>query len=60
MVEGKAGRFEYDRAGQAWRFLEGNFCRNQLCNLRVRDLLQQLDVSLSDEPAGTGTQAVIS
>ncbi len=60
MLDGKPGRFVYDQAGQTWRFIEGDFCRNQLCNLRVRDLLQQLNVSLSDESVGAGTQAVIS
>ena len=60
LKDGKPGRFVYDQTGQTWRFIEGNFCRNQLCNLRVQDLLQQLNVSLSDEPVGAVAQLAIS
>jgi len=60
MKDGKPGCFVYDQAGQRWRFKQGDFCRNQLCNLRVQDLLQQLHCPLSDEPAADLTQLTMS
>ena len=60
MMDGKAGCFAYDQACQTWRFKQGDFCRNQLCNLRVQDLLQQLNCPLSDEPTEAATQLSIS
>jgi hypothetical protein len=63
MKDGKPGRFLYDTERGTWRFNEGKFCRNMLCNLRVETLLQQLGIALpadpSDEPGATqdsGTQ----
>lgn len=41
-VDGKAGRFVYDDETGSWRFEEGQFCRNVLCNLRVKTLLELL------------------
>lgn len=59
MVEGKPGRFVYDQAGQTWRFIAGDFCQNQLCNLRVQDLLQQLGASPLDESVKPETQGIL-
>jgi hypothetical protein len=42
MVEGKIGRMLLDPATGAWRFQEGDFCRNRMCNLRVQVVLQML------------------
>lgn len=41
-VDGKAGRFVYDKETGSWCFEEGRFCRNVLCNLRVKTLLELL------------------
>ena len=46
MKEGKPGRFLFDDTTRTWRFEEGLFCQNKLCNLRVMTLLEQLDSSL--------------
>jgi len=43
VVDGKAGRMVYDSESGAWKFEEGSFCRNHLCNERVRDFLRKLD-----------------
>ena len=52
MKDGRPGRFLYDTNTGTWRFDEGKFCRNMLCNLRVETLLKQLGVSLpQDKPA---------
>jgi hypothetical protein len=41
--EARRGRFVYDDALQIWRFEEGLFDQNNLCNLRVETLLEQLN-----------------
>ncbi|MCP4453460.1 MAG: hypothetical protein GY809_18530 [Planctomycetes bacterium] len=46
MKEGKPGRFLFDTATRAWRFEEGLFCQNKLCNLRVEALMDQLNGGL--------------
>jgi glutathione synthase/RimK-type ligase-like ATP-grasp enzyme len=45
-VGGEPGRMVRDAAEGAWRFEAGDFCRNHMCNLRVRDLLGQIGHSL--------------
>jgi hypothetical protein len=41
MVGGKIGRMLRDTDG-TWRFDEGDFCRNRMCNLRVQVVLEML------------------
>ncbi len=48
MKEGKPGRFLFDSATHTWRFEEGLFCQNKLCNLRVQTLMEQLNGALAD------------
>ncbi len=40
IINGKPGRYIFDNAAGTWRFEEGSFCRNNMCNLRVQDLLE--------------------
>jgi len=42
VVNGKAGRMIHDSMTNDWRFEEGDFCRNKLCNLRVETLVRLL------------------
>jgi hypothetical protein len=42
MVDGKTGRMLRDAATGRWRFDEGDFCRNRMCNLRVEVVLEML------------------
>jgi glutathione synthase/RimK-type ligase-like ATP-grasp enzyme len=42
MEGGRPGRLVYDPVLDDWRFEEGLFCRNKLCNLRVQTLVDQL------------------
>jgi hypothetical protein len=42
MVDDKMGRMLYDPGTASWRFEEGDFCRNRMCNLRVQVVLQML------------------
>ena len=42
VVDGKPGRMLYDSQSRSWRFEEGSFCENWMCNLRVQNLLQIL------------------
>lgn len=49
MKEGNPGRFLFDDAANTWRFEEGMFCQNQLCNLRVLTVLKQLEGDRLDE-----------
>ncbi len=42
LVNGKPGRYLYDKDTALWRFEEGIFCQNGCCNLRVADLLELL------------------
>ncbi len=49
MKEGKPGRFLFDSATHTWRFEEGLFCRNKLCNLRVQTLMEQFDDALTGD-----------
>jgi glutathione synthase/RimK-type ligase-like ATP-grasp enzyme len=39
MVNGKVGRMLRDHRTGEWRFEEGDFCRNRMCNLRVQVVL---------------------
>lgn len=43
VVEGKPGRMVYQITTDSWRFEEGNFCQNYLCNQRVLALLDLLE-----------------
>lgn len=54
--EGKPGRFLFDDTTRTWCFEEGQFCQNELCNLRVLTLLEQMDSSLLGQhnPAKSG------
>jgi len=42
MVEGKIGQMLRDARTGAWRFEEGDFCRNRMCNLRVQVVLEMI------------------
>ncbi len=42
IVDGEPGRLLRDADSGEWRFEPGRFCRNTLCNLRIRTLLEQL------------------
>jgi len=42
IVDGRPGRLVYDTGIDDWRFEEGDFCRNKLCNLRVETLVKLL------------------
>ncbi len=42
-IDGKPGRYIYDNALHEWKFEEGVFCRNSCCDLRVMELINQLD-----------------
>jgi hypothetical protein len=42
MVDGKIGRMLHSAETGDWRFEEGDFCRNRMCNLRVQVLLDML------------------
>ena len=46
-IDGKPGRYLYDNATREWQFEEGVFCRNSCCDLRVMELLNQLDRTVS-------------
>ena len=48
MQDGRPGRMLRDETSGQWRFEEGNFCRNKLCNLRVLDLLGQMGIQPND------------
>lgn len=47
VIDGKAGRMSYVPETQGWRFEEGSFGENHLCNLRVQYLLDSLAVRQS-------------
>lgn len=55
MVDGKRGRLVYDPAVDDWRFEEGDFCRNKLCNLRVQTLVTLLMQDRGVSPSCEGT-----
>jgi hypothetical protein len=42
VVDGQAGRMVFQPHPQSWVFEGGDFCRNNLCNLRVQTLLTTL------------------
>jgi len=42
VVNGRPGRMVHDGEANDWRFEEGLFCQNKLCNLRVQTLVHQL------------------
>lgn len=42
VVDGNPGRMVYDESKKTWRFEKGEFCGNQLCNLRVECVLKML------------------
>jgi hypothetical protein len=41
-IDGKPGRFVFDKYSNSWQFEEGYFCQNACCNLRVYALLELL------------------
>lgn len=41
-IDGVSGRLTYDETNSRWKFEPGNFCRNNFCNLRITELLQDL------------------
>jgi glutathione synthase/RimK-type ligase-like ATP-grasp enzyme len=49
MVDGKIGRMLRDARTGAWRFEEGDFCRNRMCNLRVQVVLDKLGANCNPE-----------
>lgn len=51
-VDGKPGRFVFDRGRDSWDFEEGYFNLNGSCNLRVLHLLEMLDAQEAEERAG--------
>jgi len=53
MGEGEHGRMLFDEGTRTWLFEEGEFCQNNLCNLRVQTLLEQLDGSLAEKDGHT-------
>ncbi|MFO8008366.1 MAG: hypothetical protein R6V05_11605 [Candidatus Brocadiia bacterium] len=54
IVDGRPGRFVYGEGDGKWSFEPGSFCRNVLCNLRVRTLLEKLGSPLPPgEPAAS-------
>ena len=58
VVDGKAGRYLYDRSAQKWLFEEGVYCQNGGCNLRVASLLAQMGVDI--ELVGTQDLYLVS
>ncbi|KKN29977.1 hypothetical protein LCGC14_0838660 [marine sediment metagenome] len=48
-VDGKCGRYVYEREGEGWRFEEGVFWQNNCCNLRVEHLVNILDEERSKQ-----------
>jgi hypothetical protein len=56
VIDGVPGRMVHDTEPGAWRFEEGRFCHNYLCNLRVEAVLRQIGVPLDvpPEPVPTG------
>jgi hypothetical protein len=46
-VDGMPGRFVRQTLGGEWVFEPGNFCRNHLCNLRIEDLLEDLNAGVA-------------
>ncbi|MCF7974313.1 MAG: hypothetical protein K9N55_10900 [Phycisphaerae bacterium] len=49
MAGTKPGRFVFDDTLRTWRFEEGLFCQNRLCNLYVQTLLEQLGAASSHQ-----------
>ncbi len=43
VIDGKAGRMVWDDESNCWRFEEGDFCKNYLCNLRIETLIKLLE-----------------
>ena len=56
VVDDVPGRMVHDGTPEGWRFQQGRFCHNYLCNLRVEALLGQIGVPLevSPEPVPPG------
>lgn len=42
LVNGKPGRYIYNKISESWEFDEGDFCRNSCCNLRLLALIEKL------------------
>ena len=45
VVDNKPGRIFFDLKSNSWQFEQGNFCKNNLCNLRVLTLLEILEAT---------------
>ncbi|MFC0604072.1 ATP-grasp domain-containing protein [Winogradskyella pulchriflava] len=43
VVKGKPGRLSYNQTNNSWDFEEGMFCKNNLCNLRLQQILKIID-----------------
>ncbi|MFD2552347.1 RimK family alpha-L-glutamate ligase [Bizionia sediminis] len=41
-IDGEPGRLSYSETTQKWGFEKGEFCRNNLCNLRILELIKTL------------------
>lgn len=52
-VDDQPGRMVYDTPRAAWTFEHGEFCRNNMCNLRVSYVLERLEATLRMERYGT-------
>ncbi|WP_299119781.1 hypothetical protein [uncultured Winogradskyella sp.] len=41
-IDGESGRLRYNEITKTWDFEKGEFCRNNLCNLRVLEMIKTL------------------
>ena len=41
-IEGESGRLKFNEMTEAWDFQKGKFCKNNLCNLRVTEMIKTL------------------
>ncbi len=57
IVDGRPGRFVYAEGYGMWAFEPGSFCRNVLCNLRVRTLLEMLGEPLPPAPVASSSHS---
>lgn len=42
-INGEPGRLSYNYDAEAWDFEKGKFCKNNLCNLRLLEMIKTLD-----------------
>jgi glutathione synthase/RimK-type ligase-like ATP-grasp enzyme len=43
VVNGESGRLSYNDITKLWDFEKGEFCRNNLCNLRILEMIKTID-----------------